>query len=165
MPTNTYTPLANITLGSSASTITFSSISQAYKDLVIVTSLVSSGTYASASMRMNGDTGSNYSYVFAVDGPSSFSGTSSAMSLFWSGFASGGNVTSIVQVMDYSATDKHKTSLFRINKFDSEGNSVGMAAQRWASTSAVTSFSIYSSGGYGQPFAAGTTVSLFGVAA
>lgn len=165
MPTPTYTPLANITLASSASTITFSSISQAYKDLIIVTSLVSSGTYASSSMRLNGDTGSNYSYVYAVDGPSSFAGTTTAQGLFWSGFASGGNVTTILQVMDYSATDKHKTTLARMNKFDSEANNVGMAAFRWASTSAVTSFSIYSSGTYGNPFAAGTTVALYGVAA
>ena len=62
MPTNTYVALDKVTLGTAASTITFSSIPQTYTDLV----MVFDGTAASATysgIRFNGDTGNNYSFV------------------------------------------------------------------------------------------------------
>ena len=58
----TYTQIATTTLGSSQSTITFSSISGAYTDLVlVVTAKVSSAT--DLWVRANSDSGSNYSYL------------------------------------------------------------------------------------------------------
>jgi len=57
---STYTPIATTTLGSAASSVTFSSISGAYTDLV----LVGAGTLASnlyLNVKFNNDTGSNYS--------------------------------------------------------------------------------------------------------
>jgi FAD/FMN-containing dehydrogenase len=64
-----------------------------------------------------------------------------------------------VQVMDYTATDKHKTALVRSNNaaFGVEAHAV-----RYASTSAVTSLLVFPSSGN---WAAGGTFSLYGVVA
>lgn len=163
MPTPTYTQISSITLASNSATVTFSNLPQNYKDLVLVTNLISAGTYASSSMRINGDSGTNYPYVWAVDGQSCFSGTGPAMGLFWSGWAVNGNISNVTHFMDYSSTDKHKQILTRLNKFDSEGNSVGMSCQRWSSNSPVTSLQVYSSGTYSNPWAVGTTLTLYGI--
>jgi len=62
----------------------------------------------------------------------------------------------IAQIMDYSATDKHKTILTRTN----EPDEVWATACRWANTAAVTSVSFrYES----TSLASGTTVSLYGI--
>jgi hypothetical protein len=156
--TDTYRPLATVTLGSSAASVTFSSIPATYRDLILIVN----GTPAinvndSFSVRYNGDTGSNYSYVRMV-GTSSNTATSVAESNnSVGGFFGGSQQTFILQVMDYSATDKHKSWLSRVS-----ANWVGAWAGRWASTSAITSVNIlYASAGFGT----GTTFSLYGVIA
>jgi hypothetical protein len=66
----------------------------------------------------------------------------------------------IFQVMDYSATDKHKTALSRTNI---ARNFVAAHANRWASTTAVTSINVF--GNRGSNLAAGSTFNLYGVIA
>jgi microcompartment protein CcmK/EutM len=59
--TATYEKIATTTLGSAQASTTFSTISGAYTDLVlIVAGVTTSGTEAVA-VQVNGDTGSNYS--------------------------------------------------------------------------------------------------------
>ena len=165
MPTPTYTPLANITLGSASSTVTFSSISGNYRDLIVVFSGSTTSNGAGASYRLNGDTGNNYGSVRAL-------GISSPISSAYSG---GGNLpflssneglgtaisNVILQIMDYSATDKHKTVLNRNNNNNSLGTHTEMSAGRWFSTSAVTSITISSN----INFAIGSSFALYGVIA
>jgi len=160
MPTPTYTPLATVTLGSSAASVSFASIPASYRDLILVfRGTLGSGTSSELELRINGDTGSNYSRVVAFgDGSStgSFADTHTSFR-----FAFGNNThpfTNIVQFMDYSATDKHKTMLNR----DSQANRTSaMSAARWANTAAMTSLLVYSA----QNLAAGTTLNLYGVIA
>jgi hypothetical protein len=59
--TATYEKIATTTLGSTTATVTFSSISGAYTDLVLVERLVKSITGGSLQVRFNSDTGTNYS--------------------------------------------------------------------------------------------------------
>jgi hypothetical protein len=64
MPTSTYTALANLTLGTAASSITFSNIPATYRDLILITSARSSTTATGVDaifLRYNSDTGSNSS--------------------------------------------------------------------------------------------------------
>jgi len=164
MPTATYTPLATVTLGSSAASVTFSSIPATYRDLILVVEAVTaSGSGAmGVGARYNGDTGSNYSDVFmAGDGSTAFSGAPTGTSNPIGRIdQSRGNFIS--QLMDYSATDKHKTSLTRIN------NSIAVVtarAGRWANTSAVTSINLFNSSANGEVFAIGSTFNLYGVIA
>jgi hypothetical protein len=70
-----------------------------------------------------------------------------------------GRYMGILQVMDYSATDKHKTSLVR------SGESVdGTEAwvSRWPSTSAINSILLYTGS---NSFTAGSTFALYGIVA
>jgi hypothetical protein len=163
MPTPTYTNISSITLAASSGRVDFSNIPQNYKDLILIATPISGGTYTSTSIQFNSDTGTNYSSIWAVDGQSSFSGTYPQISPFWSGWAVNGIIMQVIQVMDYSATDKHKSTLARTNKFDSEGNAVGMSAHRWSNTSPINTLSFFSSGTYGQPFAAGSKFTLYGI--
>ena len=158
MPTPTYTPLANITLGSTASSVTFSSISGSYRDLVLVIS-GSSSALRGVALSFNGDTAGNYNYVYmSGDGSSTYSGSAANQTPQNIGVT--GTVIGIItlNVMDYSQTDKHKTWLSRSNVSNSE---VEARAGRWASTSAITSLVATSSGS----FAAGSTFALYGVSA
>jgi hypothetical protein len=167
MPTPTYTALANITLGSSASSVTFSSIPATYRDLVIVVSGVSSGT-TWFGFRFNSDTGSNYSNVWMqanADGAAPISGSNSTTNIMpWEAnvLQASTPFTITTQVMDYSATDKHKTTLSRT------GGSVGgvglmtsAGAGRWANTAAITTVAAVASGG---SLGAGLTFALYGIA-
>jgi hypothetical protein len=160
MPTPTYTPLANITLGSSASSVTFSNIPNTYRDLILVMNAQNNQSgYDNVYMTFNGDTGSTRSSVYALgNGSSTISGTTSA---FYAGTINPTtNTVSTCQILDYSATDKHTTGLTRGNAATSEyGN--GMYASRWASTSAVTSFVLTPQS---SSFDSGSTFALYGIA-
>ena len=58
---STYTPIATTTLGSAASSVTFSSISGSYTDLILITNPSSATTDQSIYVQFNADTGTNYS--------------------------------------------------------------------------------------------------------
>jgi hypothetical protein len=169
MPTQTYQPLATVTLGSSASSVTFSSIPATYRDLILVSVAGCTLTTETARLRFNADTGNNYNWVF-MNGVGSGSPVSSAQSnqnnMDFSPYVgiSGtvGKWNNILQIQDYSATDKHKTVLTRTNiNGDTYPGTTAMAG-RWASTSAITSILVYPSSG---SFIAGSTFSLYGVIA
>lgn len=157
MPTATYTPLANITLGSSASSVTFSSIPATYRDLIVVSNCrpVSTGPL-DLFLRLNGDTGNQSAAVMYGDGSNPGSVTTSAIVAQFNGNAR--NEVGVAQVMDYSATDKHKTVLTRTNY---SSTTVSAQAGRWASTSAVTSIVLVYNG---SNIEAGSNFALYGIA-
>jgi len=156
MATPTYTLLDSTVLSSSAASVTFSSISQDFRDLVLVREFTStSNHYAYA--QFNGDTGSNYSWVTVQAQASLASGAGTSTAIFGAlGFTTVAGLD-ITQIMDYSATDKHKTVLQRSNNL----SYVGAAAYRWANTAAITSIASISSSS--NQFAAGSTFKLFGI--
>ena len=148
------TALATITLQASSSNVTFSNISQDYRDLRLVingTTSAGQGIY----LYLNNDTtAGNYSRVVMYgDGASTASGSASdAKSL---DFYTSPTVTT-TNIMDYSATDKHKTIL---NRVDAASSIVEAVAARWANTAAVTSVKVQTTTG---TFSIGTTFSLYG---
>lgn len=166
MPTNTYTALATVTLGGSDDEIIFDSIPASYRDLILVCHARSTiTTFSNVQVRFNGDSASNYSTVAMY-------GTGSANSTYYetttnitleqivrSSDTSGAFTPIVAQIMDYSATDKHKTVLTRNSSFLS-GNAAAMVS-KWASTAAITSIRLFPYSGY---FATGTTFSLYGIA-
>jgi hypothetical protein len=162
MPTPTYTPLANITLGSATGTVSFSSIPSSHRDLIVVASVkhtTSNGGYIA--YRLNSDTGNNYSSVYFLgNGSSGFASGTSGESFGRFGNAGTANFEStIFNLFDYSATDKHKTALTRTNVVSLYTVAY---ATRWASTSAVNSITLSPDSGN---FAVGSTFSLYGVIA
>jgi hypothetical protein len=154
--TPTYIPLATTTLASVASSVTFGSIPATYRDLILVVNAQASAD-SLAFIEFNSDTtAGNYYFVYTLgNGSTDASGSSDAFPLM--PFNSSTYSQAIVQVMDYSASDKHKTSLVR----DSEsGNVVVMRAVRWANTAPITSLKFKTGSGN---FAVGTTISLYGI--
>jgi hypothetical protein len=84
---------------------------------------------------------------------SSSSGTTTALS----NWVAKTTVSSVIfQIMDYSATDKHKTILYRYDR----DTLTRADASRWANTSAITTIEWDIQG---QTFAAGSTFSLYGI--
>jgi hypothetical protein len=155
MATPTHTLIDSTTLATSASSVTFSGISGTGKgDLVLVVD-GSASADSLAFIEFNGDTtDANYFFVYALgDGSSTASGSGDAFPLM--PFNTSTRSQAIVQVSDFAASDKHKTSLVR----DSEsGGVVVMRAVRWANTSPITSLKFKTGSGN---FAIGSTFHLF----
>jgi hypothetical protein len=155
MPTPTYTALATVTIGTAVSSVTFSSIPATYRDLIVVFN----GTVSTANdyyLTLNGDT-SNYSMVRMLGTGSATSSMSASTREVGVAYTTQGNI--ITQIMDYSATDKHKTTLSRSNYPD---QNLLAYASRWASTAAVTSVGFTIQGGHN--FQTGATFSLYAIA-
>ena len=57
----TYTPIATTTLGSGQTSVTFSSISGTYTDLILIASASNTGGATNIRLQFNGDTATNYS--------------------------------------------------------------------------------------------------------
>lgn len=151
-----YTPLAEITLGSSSSaTVTFTNIPSGFRDLAFVYNgeTVNSGAY-DIHVQPNNNTADTTVVTMY--------GTGSAAQSFFQGnavtanYGSASRTQMVGNLMDYSQTNKHKSGLIR----GSSTNGVGMHALRYASTNAVTSLVIRIGSG---TFASGSTFALYGV--
>lgn len=160
MPTSKYTALANITLSSGASSVTFSSFASTYRDLMLVVTPIASSSGYGMGLRFNGDSGSNYPGVYAFGNGSSTGssqGTNSRANINYQvQIPTVSQAVTIAHIMDYSATNKHKVVLARSNV---ASYGVEMVANRWSSTSAITSIEVQFNGNA----VAGTTVALYGV--
>lgn len=163
MPKKTYTQINSVTLATASSSVTFGSIPQNFRDLVLIVNATNTvGANYNSLARLNGDTGNNNpSVIMQGQGTSTASFTRNAdgaAQIGWSN--SGGNSAIIAQFMDYSATDKHKTILSRNN---TQSDRVNAIAARWTNTSAVTSITVLSEGG--ANWASGGTFTLYGIEA
>ena len=162
---STYTPIATQTLGSTASSVTFSSIPGTYTDLIFVINAMSSST-AYVNLQVNSDTGSNYSRTgLAGTGASVYSYRDSNQTQW--GYAgqstlstTPSNVT-IVHLMNYSNTTTYKTFLARVgNAVDGVETTVGL----WRSTAAINSVK-FNLNNVSYTFASGSTFTLYGIKA
>jgi hypothetical protein len=163
MPTPTYTPLANLTLGSAAISVTFGSIPASYKDLICVV-VAQGSTNVSGRIVLNGDTGANYGYQrLSGSGSSASAATESSRTVgFLSSIAQATTTGAIqinINIIDYSATDKRKTI---ISRADQAANGTEAFSNSWANTAAVTSLEILRNTGN---WAAGSTFALYGIVA
>ena len=161
---NTYVALATQTLTGNAATVTFSSISGAYTDLVLIGSATSSSGAGEIGIQFNGDTSSNYSstYIYG-NGTAATSGRSTGYTQIYLERNATVRTTTRpmfrANIMNYSNTTTYKTVLTRA---DSASESVDAVVGLWRSTAAITSILI---DGAGATFAIGSTFSLYGIAA
>jgi len=170
---STYTPIATTTLGTTTSSYTFSSIPSTYTDLVLV--LYGYGASSDGSSIIcrvgNGstDTGNNYSTT-RMGGNGSASSYGRYTSAAFMRFAaltgqstSSSNPTSlVVNFMDYASTTAKKTVLNQISQLGGSYPGTELNANLWSSTSAINTIEIYP---YLASFAAGTVITLYGIAA
>ena len=156
----TYESIATTTLGSAAATVTFSSISGSYTDLV----LIFTGKMVSAStvkFQFNSDTGSNYSMTRLYgDGSSALSErNSNATSGTFGVWRTTNPQYSLISLQNYSNTTTYKSYLTR--DYDDSGR-VGARVGLWRSTSAITSITLLGDGG-GADYASGSIFTLYGI--
>jgi len=162
MPTQTYTPIARQVLASTTASVTFNSFS-GYTDLVIITNAGNtSGSIQDLQMRINGDTGGNYSQTTIIgDGASATSNRTSNGVLVGAGFPTSTNQTSvsITQFQNYSNSTTYKAFLTRGNHASTY---VFASVGTWRSTNAITSISLFPASG---SFTVGSTLTLYGIKA
>lgn len=160
MATNTYIALAEITLESASASVTFASIPNTYRDLILIGNFELTGS-AGTRLRVNNNSSSIY-YQRGIKGSSA---GNEAENLVIAGNTlnpSSSPVTALstykMHFLDYSATNKSKTILMRNNI---GGIVTEFSSALWNSSSAINEINIYQDT---QQYAIGSTFTLFGVA-
>ena len=169
----TYVSLATTTVsGSTTNSVSFTSFS-GYTDLIIVANGYALTNGISQRIRFNSDSGNNYSLTYmGGDGSTATSGRTTSGSGIYANYLTGWTATStqpsnwIFQIMNYSNATTYKTCLSRANTatggaYPGTEALVGL----WRSTSAITTISVEAGYSGTHYFAAGTTLSLYGIAA
>ena len=158
---STFEPIATTTLGSAASSITFSTIPGTYTDLRLV--IVPKGDGPNTYLRFNSDTGSNYSGTYLIGNgtsASSYRETSVTEILL---DVRGLDLTSLslltVDIFSYAGST-NKTVLGTFSEDKNGSGQVGRLVGLWRSTSTITSLSFRAPGG---TFSSGTTATLYGI--
>ena len=153
----TYEPISTTTLGSTASSVTFSSIPGTYTDLVLITSNTSSGGLGGVQLNeINSDTGTNYSST-KIYGTGSVAGTdrNSNDTTVNIGLTDTTQSNNIFHFLNYSNTTTYKTVLARGN---SASGQTRACVALWRNTAAITSFRLS-----GVTFDIGSTFTLYGI--
>jgi hypothetical protein len=154
----TYEPIATTTLTTTTASVTFSSISGSYTDLVLVTNLFTNAANANGlGVQLNDDTGSNYSFTYIYgDGSSAASGRATSQT--------NGQIdriydksVGITHFMNYSNTTTYKTMISRGNT----SNQVFAWVDLWRSTSAITKIKLFPNDN--SSFTSGSMLTLYGV--
>ena len=162
----TYVPIQTQTLGSSASSVTFSSIPQTYTDLVCVIQATASNNFQLAIKMGNGsiDTGNNYSSL-TMNGDGSTTYTYYPVNApYIQGYAdymqTSAGFMATVNFQNYTNTNIYKTVVMR----GSNANTgTGATAGLWRSASAVNTILFLPTGG--GTFLTNSTFTLFGISA
>jgi hypothetical protein len=153
----TYEPIATTTLSTATASVTFSSISGTYTDLVVVINGLYSGTTYGKFTFNSDTTASNYSYTrmlgYSGGVLSDRSGGTDGISL---GSTRG---TWIAHIQNYANSTTYKTVLAREN---AAGTGVGAYVYLWRNTAAITSVTFT---GVSGNFDSTTTFTLYGIKA
>ena len=158
----TYEPIATTTLGSAASTITFSSIPATYTDLRLVVNVISAGN-DDMRIRVNSSaTGYSNTSLYGTGATVTSSRSTSATEWYpTSGFDAVNNYR--LYIMDYFsyAGSTNKTMLLESN---GDKNGSGIVARQvclWSNTAAINRVDLVTAGG--NNFNTGTTATLYGI--
>jgi hypothetical protein len=157
----TYEPIATTTLGSAAADVTFSSISSAYTDLVVVIFAKAATSAASMRVQFNSDTGTNYSGT-EVYGNGTIAGSSRASSTTF-GTMGVGNTTDfsacIYSIQNYANTTTFKTF---VGRRGAPTLNVAADVGLWRSTAGISTINLYFGG---DNIASGSVFTLYGIKA
>ena len=172
-PANSYESIATANGTGSSATITFSSIASTYTSLQIrfmAKSTFGSDNANNITVRLNGDTGSNYARhnLYGDGSAAAAEGSASQTSMQLRFLAPSTSVNllgvGIVDILDYASTSKAKTMRY-FGGTDTNNNvsiisPVVLGSGLWTSTSAITSISFICST---LNFTTDTTFALYGI--
>ena len=168
---STYTPIATTTLGSAQATITFSSISGSYTDLVLISNLgaADANTYIKVTVgNGSADTATNYSYTELYGGNGTGSQRQSNKAFIGTPWAYGNEGSNVISTdasfnfMNYSNTTTYKSVLLRTNTRGASNPGISQEVALWRSTSAINIIKLDLSSG---DFSTGSIFTLYGIAA
>jgi hypothetical protein len=161
---STYTPIATTTLGTAASTVSFSSIPSTYTDLVLVCNPITNVTTGQITIRLNGDTGTNYSrLILWGNGTSAGSAAYANENYAYSGYYTTlwtSPTTNIFNILNYSNASTNKTILGRSNN---ASEATIASANLWRGTAAVSSIELGIS--VAGTYSVGSMFTLYGIKA
>jgi hypothetical protein len=160
----TYEPIATTTLGSAAASVTFSTISGSYTDLVLVFFTPSNSINDDMYLQYNSDTGSNYSNTTlrgngTTASSTRGSNTTGARFSDQSSPTTSTSNTAIIHIMNYANTTTYKTNISRSNN---ASTGIDAMVTLWRNTAAITSVKVYPASGN---MATGTIATLYGIKA
>ena len=161
----TYQTISTNTLASAASSVTFSSISGSYTDLVLIGNGLVTVSNSGVNITFNNTGGGTYSNTRLIGDASTANGQRSTNQdsgiLNYNGNWTTANNDSnfIVHINNYSSTFNYKTYLSRANRYDS-GTDLIMGL--WRSTAAINTITLAPAA---NQFAAGATFTIYGIAA
>lgn len=162
----TYEKIATTTLGSAAATIEFTSISSAYTDLRLVLVCTTSAGGMSPQIRLNSDSGTNYSMT-ELTGNGSSAATNqqtnrNQVDLYYSGSGTSTTIPMMWTVDFFSyAGSTNKTMLITRSSDQNGSGEVMREVSLWRNTSAINTIllRLSTAGNY----AIGTTATLYGI--
>lgn len=168
---NSYESIATFTSSGSTSSITFSSIPSTYKHLQL--RILSRSAYAAATdqiyMRLNSDSGTNYSWHYLRgDGASATASGYASDNIIYAATTPAASASasifgvSIIDILDYGNTNKNKTVRI-LDGYDANGSGiVELRSSGWYSTSAISTI-LLANYMAGSNFASGSSFALYGV--
>jgi hypothetical protein len=162
----TYEPIATTTLGSTATTITCSSISSAYTDLVCI--LVGRQTTFGyqPGIQFNSDTAGNYSATELFGDGSAASSLRETNATYINSARGTELSTTIPSFVKFNIFSyRGSTNKTVLTEYAGDYNGSGVVERTvglWRNTSAITSLTIMSANGSGN-LAIGTTATLYGI--
>ena len=162
----TYEPIATTTVSTATASVTFSSISGSYTDLIVVFAGTAGGGNNNLVLTFNSDTGNNYSWT-DLEGNGSTAASyrlsnQAGIKFAYNYVATGtSQCNTIMHIMNYSNTTTYKTALGRVNTPTNATIYVGTTAGvgLWRNTAAITSLTCSN----GDNWASGSTFSLYGI--
>lgn len=167
----TYLPIGSTLISSNTASITFSSISASYTDLIILLKAKGSGgsAYDYLSIKVNGNSSNYGNQVIAgitatatVSGPSTFT-TSWNRTYFADGGTTGGTEFSLLEfyLSQYTNGYAKAANSYYVMPNMSNNGVLGSTGMMWNATNAITSVVIQPLNG--QSFIAGTRADLYGI--
>jgi hypothetical protein len=157
---NAMVPLANGVLGTGTNSVSFTSISQDYKDLLLVCEVIIANSNTSISISFNSNSpASNRIFLQGENGSQTIS--SGASTVIASSLGSGLRPAINCSVMGYSATDKGKVAIVRSGAAAPAAGQSNLALLSQNSTTAITSVTINLDGA--KLMSAGSEFALYGI--
>ena len=152
---NSYESISTVTVGSGgSSTITFSSIPSTFKHLQL--RLITKDGGGNVPMRFNGDTGNNYAnHYINSDGAAYSAGALTTHGTLYASLYSPQGVAntfgaSVVDILDYTNTNKNTTVRMLAGADTNGGGNVQLVSGVWINTSAVSSIVLTGASNFAQ---------------
>ena len=166
--TNSYESIATTTLGSSTSSITFSSIPSTYTHLQLRILWFQATSDQSMYITYNGvSTGTSYAYHQLEGNGSAASAGAASSQPKWESFYDGNNAGSstyekvaVLDILDYTNTNKYKTSRLLWGADYNGSGKIVLGSCLFQSTNAISSISFQP---FSTNFAANTRIALYGI--